>query len=75
MANEAGCVEYVPTTELDPGFPNQTLDTNMIVVTERWRTIEDFRAHLDMPHSIQFRSSIQPILAEHITIRITQNAI
>jgi quinol monooxygenase YgiN len=75
IANEAGCLEYVPTTDLDLGFPNQTLDSDMIVVTERWMTIKDFRAHLDMPHSIEFRSSIQSILAERITIRITQSAI
>lgn len=68
MAKEAGCLEYVPTTDLDLGFPNQTRDENMIVVTERWKTIEDFRAHLVMPHSIEFRSSIHSILAERITM-------
>lgn len=75
MANEAGCLEYVPTADLDLGLPNQTLDHDQIVVTERWRTIEDFRAHLDMPHSIAFRSNIQHLLAERITIKITQSAI
>ena len=75
MANEAGCIEYAPTTGLDLGLANQTLDNDTIIVTERWKTIEDFRAHLDMPHSIEFRSSIQHILAERITIRITQRAL
>lgn len=75
MAKELGCIEYVPTTDFDLGLPNQNMDKDMIVVVERWKTIEDFRAHLNMRHSIEFRSSIQPILAEGISLKITMSAI
>ena len=75
MANEAGCIEYAPTTDFDPCLPNQINDKEMIVVCERWKTIDDFKAHLTMPHTISFRSSIRHCLAAPITVKITQPAI
>jgi len=75
LADEPGCLEYVPTIDFDLGLPNQNKDPDMIFVAERWKTIEDFKLHLNMPHSIEFRSRIQPCLAENITVKITHDAI
>ena len=75
MANEPGCVAYVPTADVDLGLANQNKDKCMIVVNERWKTIDDFKAHLSMPHSIVFRSRIKSYLDEPITLRISQEAV
>lgn len=75
LSSEPGCLEYVPTTDVDLGLANQDQDGDMIFVAERWRTVADFRAHLERAHSIAFRAAIAGCLAEPIRLRITQRAV
>jgi quinol monooxygenase YgiN len=75
FATEKGCLEYSPTIDFDIGAVNQNKDPNMIVVHERWAAIDDFKAHLTMPHSAEFRASIKDFLEERITVTITQDAL
>ena len=72
---EPGCLEYVPTVDVDMGLPNQEKDACLILVAERWRSVEDFRAHLVMPHSAAFRTTMEPLLAENITVRVVRSAL
>ena len=75
MANEPGCLEYSPTTDFDLGLANQEKDPNMIVVTERWKSIDDFKAHIAGPaHVVEFRVAIKELL-EKTVLKITQDAI
>jgi quinol monooxygenase YgiN len=74
LADEPGCLEYSPTKDCDLGLPNQEKNPNMIVVSERWKSIDDFRAHLDAGHVIEFRAAIKDCL-EKITVKIMQDAI
>ena len=75
MANEAGCLEYSPTTDFDLGLANQEKDRNMIVITERWASIDDFKAHIaGPPHVAEFRVAIKELL-EKTSLKITQDAI
>ena len=75
LANEPGCLEYSPTVDYDFGLANQQKDPNMIVITERWKTIEDFKAHVDgPPHVAEFRAAIKDYM-EKTTLKITQDAI
>ena len=75
LANELGCLEYSPTVDYDFGLANQQKDPNMIVITERWKTIEDFKAHVDgPPHVAEFRAAIKDYM-EKTTLKITQDAI
>jgi len=72
MADEPGCLEYSPTTDVDLGLDRQLRDPNMIVVTERWKTIEDFQAHISpLPHVAEFRAG----LIETLSLKITRDAI
>lgn len=72
---EPGCLDYVPTVDVDMGLPNQEKDHSMILVSERWRSVEDFRAHLGMPHSVAFRTKMELLLAERITVKVARNAL
>jgi quinol monooxygenase YgiN len=75
LANEPGCLEYAPTTDFDLGLPNQDKDAEMIVVTERWQSIADFKAHIAGPaHVLEFRAAIKDCV-EKITLKITEDAI
>lgn len=75
LEKEPGCFEYMPTTDRNLGLPNQNTNPDRILVTERWRSEEDFRAHLKMPHSAEFRSRIQPYLVKGITVDVTCTAL
>jgi quinol monooxygenase YgiN len=70
---EAGCHQYQPTLDVDLGLPTQRLDPNRITVTERWASIEDFRAHLRAPHVLAYRAAIRDCLQE-ITVTVTEDA-
>jgi len=75
LAGEPGCLEYAPTVDIDLDLPNQERDADRILVCERWHSVADFRAHLTMPHSLDFRAAIAPCLAEGITVRVTHGAL
>ena len=72
MAHEPGCLEYAPMLDYDAGLPNQEKDADMIVVSERWNCLEDFKKHVAMPHSVEFRARIGDYLRERITVRVMQ---
>lgn len=74
LANEPGCLEYSPTVDYDLGLPNQEKNPDMVVVTERWNSADDFKAHLNAQHVIEFRVAIKDCL-EKITVKITKDAI
>ena len=74
LAREQGCLEYSPSVDLDLGLANQEIDTDLIMIFERWESIDDFRAHLAMPHTLLFRADISAYLAKSISVKITQKA-
>lgn len=75
MANEPGCLEYSPTADCDLGLANQELTANLVVVTERWKSVEDFRAHLAGPaHVVEFRAAFKDCV-EKVTLRITRDVL
>ena len=74
LENEPGCAEYSPTLDCDIGLPNQEKGEDSIVVTERWQSVADFRAHLDgPPHVTAFRAAVQGCI-EKVTLRVTEDA-
>ena len=75
MLHEPGCIEYLPTVDVDMGLSNQETNDSLIVVVERWKSVADFRRHLGMPHSAVFRERIGPLLAEKITVRVARSAL
>ncbi|MEO8411287.1 MAG: antibiotic biosynthesis monooxygenase [Propionivibrio sp.] len=75
LAAESGCLEYAPTVDFETGLANQHIDHQRITVRERWATLADFKAHLALPHTCEFRSLIKEMLAAPIAILVTQNAL
>ena len=58
--------------DLELGLANQDKDADAIMVSERWRSVEDFKAHLAMDHCVAFRAMIAPYLSRGIRIRVMQ---
>lgn len=71
---ERGCAQYLPTLDLLTNLPTQHADQNTVTVIEKWKTMEDFRAHLVAPHVETFRSDMKGIL-EEVSIKVLQDAL
>ena len=69
VREEAGCIQYVPTRDLEAGLPNQSMHPAVITVTEIWESMEAFKAHLQASHVLSFREQIQGIV-ENVTVKV-----
>ncbi len=53
---EKGCVEYAPSIEVPWGDPaKSTVSDSVVVMHERWETLDDLKAHSVAPHMAAFR--------------------
>jgi quinol monooxygenase YgiN len=70
---EDGCIEYVPSIDVDSGLDNQNKDENAVVVIEKWETLEHLHAHLTAPHMISFREKAGDMIAG-LSLKILKQA-
>ena len=66
---EEGCLEYTPTVDYPTSLTRQVMDDTVVTVIEKWTDIEVFKAHINMPHSVQFRKDIEGIVDE-VSIKV-----
>jgi quinol monooxygenase YgiN len=59
---EAGCIEY--------NFYNAVEDKNLLLVAEKWESIDALKAHLEMPHFVQFGEDVGDLLAADLEIAV-----
>ena len=52
---EDGCLEYSPVIDFASGLDRQACDENVLMVVEKWETLEALKKHLEMPHMNTFR--------------------
>jgi quinol monooxygenase YgiN len=73
VRGEDGCIEYVPTLDIDVGLPGQELDENVVTVVEKWRDIASLRAHLRSSH-MQLYAGRTRALVESRLFKVLQEA-
>jgi len=57
---EQGCVEYGATVDEETSISAQPpVRENVVVIIEKWQTLDDLEAHLIAPHMIEYRGRIQ----------------
>ena len=61
---EKGCIDYVPTVDVDAGLAPQQLDENRVTVIEKWEHLEALQAHLRTPHMLDYRERVKDIVDE-----------
>jgi quinol monooxygenase YgiN len=60
---EKGCVEYSPSIEVPWGDPAKSTPRDSIVVMhERWETLEDLKAHSAAQHMADFRQKTKHLV-------------
>jgi len=73
VIKEEGCIEYRPTIDFPTDLPPQEMDSNVVTIIEKWRTIEDLLAHFSTPHMLAYREKVKNIV-DKISIKILTEA-
>ncbi len=74
VRQEKGCIQYVPTVDLEAGALPQSLDKNMVVLLEKWESMEALQNHLATPHMAAYFKKEKPLLAQPPVIKVLQEA-
>jgi quinol monooxygenase YgiN len=70
---ETGCIEYVPTVDVDAELAPQILDENSVTVIEKWESLEALQDHLVAPHMMAYKEQVKDIV-DGVSIKVLQEA-
>lgn len=60
---EAGCIEYGPTVDVAAGLSMPTPSrNNVVVVIEKWASVDALRAHTIAPHMQDYRVRVKDLV-------------
>ncbi len=60
---EQGCIEYVPSVAVavtDP--PKTALPDNLVIMHEKWESLDALKAHSAAPHMLAFREKVKKLV-------------
>lgn len=70
---ENGCIEYLPTIDVDTGLPPQVLDENIVTIVEKWESLDALRDHLKAPHMLAYKENVKNMV-EDVSLRVLEEA-
>jgi quinol monooxygenase YgiN len=73
VTEEKGCIQYVPTVDIDAGLPIQSLDENVVTMIEKWESLEALRDHLKAPHMQVYLQQIKDMV-EGVSLKVLKEA-
>ena len=73
VKEERGCIEYIPTIDIDGGSPAQVFDENIVTVIEKWENLEALHGHFSAPHQLAYKEKVKD-LVEGSSLKILQEA-
>jgi quinol monooxygenase YgiN len=60
---EKGCIEYGPTVDMLTDIPVPVpLRDNVVVIIEKWESLDDLKAHLAAPHMKSYRKAVKDLV-------------
>lgn len=62
VLEEKGCIEYVPTVDVDSGIPIQELNADVVTIVEKWETLDDLHNHLKAPHMAAYQQKVKDMV-------------
>jgi quinol monooxygenase YgiN len=74
VLSEDGCLAYNPAVDVDAALEGQPpLRENVVVVVERWASLENLHAHLKAPHMTAYREQVKD-LVKRVELRVLTSA-
>lgn len=71
---EDGCVYYSPVVDVDSGIDMQgALRADVMVVMEKWTSLEALHAHLKAPHMDTYREAVKDLVTG-VDLQVLKNA-
>ncbi len=74
VRKETGCIEYVPTGDIETGLPAQVLDRNVVTILERWESLEALNAHLTSPHMLDYREKVKDMV-DRVSVKVLRELV
>ena len=72
VRQEAGCIEYGATVDVPTGISVQNfLGETVVMIVEKWESIDHLKAHLVAPHMSDYRIRIRPHV-QGVTLRVLE---
>ena len=69
VINENGCIEYIPTIDLDAKLNRQVFDENIVTIIEKWESMEHLQTHLKASHMLSYREEVKDML-ENTSLKV-----
>ena len=73
VLKEEGCIEYLPTIDLETVLPPQLIEPHVLTVIEKWESLDALYAHLNAPHMLKFKEDAKDLI-ESISLKILSKA-
>jgi len=71
---EKGCIFYEPVVDMDSGIAAQAaLRPDVMVVMEKWESLDALLTHLDAPHMHTYREKVKG-LVENVNLQVLESA-
>lgn len=71
---EAGCLEYGPTVDAPANLAVPTpMRDNVVVIVEKWESLDALRAHLGADHMKEYRARVQEFVVR-VQLQVLQPA-
>ena len=72
VRQEAGCIEYGAAIDVPTGISVQNfLGETVVMIVEKWESIDHLKAHLVAPHMTDYRIRIRPHV-QGVTLRVLE---
>ena len=68
---EYGCIEYLPMVDAESGMAAQVNDPNVIIMLEKWETMEALHAHAVSPHMLDYRDKVISIV-QSVSLKVLE---
>lgn len=69
---EQGCIEYFPATDLPTSLPGQPEPrADVVVVIEKWESVEALEDHLLAPHMMAYRPRVKEFV-KRVSLQILE---
>jgi quinol monooxygenase YgiN len=64
VRQEAGCLDYFPTRDVNTGLPNQKYATDSITILEKWSNRQAPESHLRAGHMRGFQDRVASMVTD-----------